>query len=372
MANPSSTNVMKIILRHSLQPNQTRLSFVRSYACSSRATEIDYALSTLIKQSREDSFQDENACARALARCLNLARITCSEESVFPSTTEFSESPVQELLDLDTRAGGKDWDRSVLASDRQHVLNEISKVARNIMLHSSTFINPALLRQYVGMQCLLRKPFHFPEVFDAYAAKPVSTRTGTIDRGQHANPLSAKAAIPFDIAVVALESAIRTKSLSLCLNIISVTVATPAYRRSRFLRRGLLPCCGMALAPGAAYVLGKTFASWQERLDPNTATAMGTIGFLTYFGMTSMLGYITVTTANDQMKRVTWVPGTPLYVRWMREDERYLVDKVAQAWGFQDPLRYGEEDDAQWMDLGKWIRGKGMVLDNVKLLDGME
>ena len=107
-------------------------------------------------------------------------------------------------------------------------------------------------------------------------------------------------------------------------------------------------------------------------LDPEVARNLTFAGVLTYLGATSTLGYIAVTTSNDQMRRVTWIDGTPLHERWIREDERALLDQVALRWGFQEKSRWGEEEGQDWDALREWIGVRGMILDRVSLMEGME
>jgi len=81
---------------------------------------------------------------------------------------------------------------------------------------------------------------------------------------------------------------------------------------------------------------------------------------------------VAVTTANDNMDRVTWAPGIPLRDRYMREEERAAIDKIAGSWGFRENWRRGEEEGEDWDVLREWIGNKGMILDRVELMEGME
>lgn len=107
-------------------------------------------------------------------------------------------------------------------------------------------------------------------------------------------------------------------------------------------------------------------------MDPATATNIAMAGILTYMSAVGMVGYVALTTANDQMVRVTWATGLPLWERWVREEERAAVDKIAQAWGFKSMDRWGEEEGVEWAGLKEWIGMRGMVLDRVELMEGME
>ena len=79
-----------------------------------------------------------------------------------------------------------------------------------------------------------------------------------------------------------------------------------------------------------------------------------------------------VTTANDQMDRITWAKGVPLWERWVREEERAALDRVAGKWGFGDVERRGEEEGGEWEVLREAVGLRGMVLDRSELMEGME
>lgn len=102
------------------------------------------------------------------------------------------------------------------------------------------------------------------------------------------------------------------------------------------------------------------------------STQVAFVGIMAYVGFTSTIGFVAITTANDQMDRITWAVGIPLRERWLREDERALIDKVAGAWGFQEISRRGEEEGTEWQTLREWVGLRGMMLDRVELMEGME
>ena len=107
-------------------------------------------------------------------------------------------------------------------------------------------------------------------------------------------------------------------------------------------------------------------------MDPTQFSQIAFVGILAYLGFTSVIGLVALTTSNDQMKRVTWANGMPLRERWLREDERAAIDRVASAWGLSDNARQGEEEGSEWEELRSWIGRRGMVLDRVELMEGME
>jgi hypothetical protein len=95
-------------------------------------------------------------------------------------------------------------------------------------------------------------------------------------------------------------------------------------------------------------------------------------GLLAYSGFAVSIGLVALGTANDQMVRVTWIPGTPLRERWVREEERAALDTVAMAWGFEEAHKRGFEEGEEWELLREVCGRKGMILDNPILMDGME
>jgi hypothetical protein len=58
--------------------------------------------------------------------------------------------------------------------------------------------------------------------------------------------------------------------------------------------------------------------------------------------------------------------------RWLREEERAMIDKVAGAWGFKEPWRRGDESGEDWAALKEFTGLRGMVLDKTSLMEGME
>lgn len=187
-----------------------------------------------------------------------------------------------------------------------------------------------------------------------------------------ASPDKINAAVPANIADVALAAAITAHDLPLAIEIIRTTFCTPAFRKAKLLRQAIVPVSGLALAPVAAYTLSTVFASHATLLSPAMATNIAFAGIMTYVAAVSTVGYVAITTSNDQMDRVTWAQGVPLWERWVREEERGAVDRLAQAWGFKERDRRGDEEGEEWESLREWVGRRGMVLDAVGLMDGME
>lgn len=255
---------------------------------------------------------------------------------------------------------------------RKLVLSAISDAAYAIVKHPTVFITPAVLKAYVELQSLLSQPQFFPEVFDLYARKPVPKANTAPVQYAAASPDKVSAAVPVNTADSALTAAIKAHDLFLAMEVIDTTYRTPAFKKSKTLRRAFIPMAGLAVAPAAAYTLSQQYSAWQTSMDPQMATGIAFAGIMTYVSAVSMVGYVAVTTANDQMDRVTWAQGVPLWERWIREEERAAIDRVAGAWGFQEREKRGEEEGEEWNMLREMVGMRGMMLDRVELMDGME
>lgn len=253
------------------------------------------------------------------------------------------------------------------------MLNLISLKAEEIVRHPTVFITAAVLKAYVDIQTLLHQPSSFPDVFELYASKPIPKVNG--DGGvsfSQPSPNSLNTAIDPKTANKALTAAITARNLSLSLSIITSSFAKASFARAKILRQGAVPGAGLAIAPLVAYSLSLQFSAWQSMLDPAQATTMAFAGIMTYLGAVGTVGYVAITTSNDQMDRVTWAQGLPLWERWVREEERAALDRVAGAWGFKNRERRGDEEGEDWEALREWVGRRGMVLDRVELMDGME
>lgn len=257
------------------------------------------------------------------------------------------------------------------SSKLYELINKISETAYLVVAHPPVIITPKLLKQYVKVQSKLGKPETLPKVFQLYASKPLPREGSSPLSYTDQNPNNAERAIESEIVEAALDTAIEARNLDAAVGIIENSYGTKAFVRSKLLRHGLLPLGASAAAPLAAYILASNFSGLQQSMDSTTATNVAFVGILAYVGFTASIGLVAVTTANDQMKRVTWAPGMPLRKRWIREEERAALDKVACAWGFQEPSRQGEEEGADWDALREYIGQKGMMLDRTELMEDM-
>lgn len=255
---------------------------------------------------------------------------------------------------------------------RQSASASLSRTVDLILTDHKIFITPEMLQVYVRVQALLGRPERMPEIFYLYANKPVPRlKTHPIEY-INPDPRSVKNAIPTQLADAALECAIAKRNLPLALSIIDTTFRAPAFPRAKLLKKVGPPFAAIACLPVAAAAAGNFVADWQNTLDPSTALWMTVAGVGTYFGVTGTIGYVALTTSNDQMERVTWAPGLGLWKRWMREEERSAFDRIALAWGFKDRRRRGEETGEDWEALREFCGLRDMVLDKTNLMDDME
>lgn len=321
---------------------------------------------------------NEKAVQGALKICEDLARSLAESIETPRPPSNIEKGPTSNLLSLEKEQEQEQNKKLAplrirqLAPNRGETADKISATAHEIITDPRVFITPTLLAIYVYTQFLLGRPKSFPMVFDLYASKPTPQSGTNSVSYRNPNPNRASSAVPLVLAHTALNAAIQAKDLPLCLSIIDTTVCTIAHTRNKVLRKAFLPLSGLALAPAAAYVLASNIAQYQYSMDTQMATNMAFVGIMAYVTFTSIIGIVAITTANDQMDRITWAMGTPLRDRWLREDERALVDRVAGAWGFKDIEMRGEEEGPEWEALREWAGMRGLILDKPELMEGME
>lgn len=252
------------------------------------------------------------------------------------------------------------------------LLNLVSEKAEEIVRHPNVFITPAVLKAYVDLQSLLHQPSSFPDVLGLYASKPIPKESNNAVEYTPASPNAPNTAVDTDTANTALNASIQSHNLPLCLDIIGHTFSTSGYKRAKFIRRALIPSTAFTAMPVLAYTASQQFGLWQTTMDPSYATGVAFAGTMTYLSVVGALGYIVITTTNDQMDRVTWAKGVPLWERWVREEERAALDRVAGNWGFKSLEKRGEEEGVDWEALREEVGLRGMVLDQAELMEGME
>ncbi|KAI0484867.1 hypothetical protein GGR56DRAFT_47541 [Xylariaceae sp. FL0804] len=325
------------------------------------------------------------ADAIAALRACRVVADYVMDDSVQPQVAQMAnelKSTASNLLSLEDSAEKRDKAgslKSSKASDTstfepfRQMVDTISELAYTILSHRTVSITPNLLAHYVVVQNRLGRPETLPMAFQLYATKPTPRQgaAGSISFTSR-NPAKIENAIDARIIEKALGTAIEARNLDAAVGIVENGYKAKAYGRHKLLRRGLLPLGTFAATPAAAWILATKFADFQQAMDGETATKVAFTGIIAYVGFTAMLGMVAVTTANDQMKRVTWAPGTPLRSRWFREDERAALDRIACAWGFQETWRQGEEEGPDWDVLREYLGQQGMLLDRTELMEGMD
>lgn len=250
---------------------------------------------------------------------------------------------------------------------------DVAALAYRILSAPAIFLTPDILEAYVRLHALIRDANPLPAAFTLYTTKPtltISDKTGPVLTPP--NPAKARQAIPTPIADTALHTAIDARDMMAALDLIDTSYAAAAFRRAKIVRR-VVPLAAAALAaPVAIYSAADLLAGLQGEVDRSLAIQYAFAGLLAYSAFAGSIGAMAVLSANDQMVRVTWLPGTPLRERWFREEERRALDTVAQAWGFGDVHRRGFEEGPEWELLREVVERKGMRLDVPELLEGMQ
>ncbi|KAL3420917.1 hypothetical protein PVAG01_07362 [Phlyctema vagabunda] len=279
---------------------------------------------------------------------------------------------VSAILSLDEMKKAKTSVPQKSMQENDALITELSQLVHGVMRHPPIYISTGILSIYVTIHAILGRAETFPEVLDLYANKPVPEEGSSPIRYAKQNPNKVANAIPLPVSAQALQTAIEARQLGAAIDIVEICYTTKAFIRSKFVRKALLPSTAALVAPLAAYSVASQLALHQATMDSDMATNIAFAGILAYMGFTASIGMVALTTANDQMDRVTWAPGMPLRDRWFREDERAAIDKIAGAWGFRESWRRGEEEGEEWDALREWIGRKGMILDRVELMEGMD
>ncbi|KAJ5135322.1 uncharacterized protein N7515_004600 [Penicillium bovifimosum] len=324
---------------------------------------------------QSDTVASNQVVVELLQRCQRVA------ESLISQTRDQNEgiqkgegNAISSLLDLEKQSAASSKGQQPQTSQHPdaRLADAISQIVIEIIKDEKVFISPEALTSCIETLTLLRRAEHFPEIFYLYANKPVPEENSSPVKLLKPNPKSINSAVPADLANMALNVAIEQKNLPLVLAIIDNTFCAPAFHRAKIFKKAGVPLAGLAAAPAACYALASWAATFQNTMDPNVATGIAFAATLAYVGGTSSMGILAITTANDQMERVVWIPGIPLRQRWLREEERAAMDRVAVAWGFKDPYMRGEEVGEEWESLREFIGMRGMILDKTELMAGME
>ncbi|KAF1970248.1 hypothetical protein BU23DRAFT_570845 [Bimuria novae-zelandiae CBS 107.79] len=247
----------------------------------------------------------------------------------------------------------------------------ISQLAMDLLKHPTIFISPQILGAYIRLQRLVGCPRTIPQILHLYANKPVPELGSSPPKFTNPSPKAAKQAIPADLAEEALGAAIEAKDMPLALDIIDVSYCAPAWRRHRIITKLGVPGFLATLTPLAIYIIAQEASVYSGYIDPTLFKTYTFLGVSTYVLCTGTLGFVALTTHNDHHTRVVWQPGTALLDRYLREDERAALDRIACAWGFKEEWRRGDEEGEEWEGLREWVSLRGMVLDKPDLMPGM-
>lgn len=375
-----------------LRPDYDQLSALRSLAVKpiqftrrllSSTPDFEASL-TEIKQRTDvllhsDKAAPEEAVVALLQQCLHIVESFLKAQELHekensnptPNATATKSTAASSLLGLDEKHATTGKSR-IPKKTGPRIVDSVSQISTELLLDEKVFISPEVLELYTKIHVLLKRADYLPQIFSLYANKPIPEANTSPIKFRQQNPNSLKNAISSKIANEALDIALEQKNLSLALAIIDTTFCAPAFTRAKLLKNAAVPLAGLATAPLASYVVATWAANMQNTMDESLATGITFTATLAYIGFTSSVGIIAVATSNDQMERVSWAPGIPLRHRWLREEERGALDRVAMAWGFKDPYRRGEEEGEEWESLREFIGMRGMVLDRTELMEGMQ
>ena len=330
------------------------------------------------KIGRSNTIPENLEVLELLEECHSFAQVVVfgrTEDSAVVEI-ETEESPTSSLLDLEESSSEGTIEASspsnLTKAFRDKASGSLSECVFNLLRDPKVFLTPKMLQLYVRIQALLGKPEYLPEIFHLYATKPIPLPRSSPIAYRDPSPRSSKNAIPMELSDAALDAAIVKKDLPLALSVIETTVGAPAFRTNKFLRRASAPAVALGVLPFCAYTAATAMANWQNTYDVDIAAYMLMAGMTAYVGTLATIGFVAVTTSNDQMERVVWQPGLRLRDRWLREEERLYFDRVAQAWGFKEKWRRGEEQGDDWEALREFCGRRQMVLDKTNLMEGME
>ncbi|KAI6785628.1 uncharacterized protein J7T54_005962 [Emericellopsis cladophorae] len=324
---------------------------------------VDKALHDFISLV-ETQGPEKSAAAKALQTCLRAAT------SIHPHLKRVrSQQPASRLaaLAMERRGTAPATDTELMNANLR-----ISIAAHAIVAHPNVEMTQNLLELYVHTQAHLGRPETLPAVLELYAHKdkPV-LKDGKVTYVPQ-NPNRADKAVEKGVADIALQTAIDAKHLDAALGITEAAFCVKAFKRQKLIKQGAGPFMTLVSLPFGILGLGTAYAHyWQNTMDVMTATAIGVSAISGYFFVVGGLGIIAKLSAKDQMRRVTWLPGTPLRYRWIREEEREALDKISCAWGFKETWRHGEETGPEWEGLREHMGYRQMILDRVEFMEGM-
>ncbi|KKA26757.1 hypothetical protein TD95_000868 [Thielaviopsis punctulata] len=314
--------------------------------------------------ARED-IPDEAAVSAALKACLTVAK------SLTQQAVEIKKQESKSLLDVDEKPRPNKSRPSSTALLFKKTVDRVSEAAFKILKAPNVTITTPLIQQYIKIQGELAQADTIPEILYLYGTKPYPVKSGSGIRYKKRFSSLPYTAIDEETAASALKVAISTKNLDAAINIVDVCYCTRAFYLRKISNSATLPLIFASVVPATAYGLAQAFAKYNSTIDPATATSLAFVGIMGYIGFTGTMGVVARMSMMDHMKRVTWFPGTPFRQRWLREEERAAMDKIAMAWGFQETWKHGEETGVEWENLKEYLGHKQMLLDRVEFMEGM-
>ncbi len=342
-------------------------------------TELKALKQAVTRLTSLDTAADSSEVLSLLLDCYKLAN--CLVFGVSKGANEVTTKPGEDLSQAILRDLAEDNskqdsvfvpDKELSAPFRDNAARTIAELIYTLLRDPKVYVSDEALSLYVRIQCLLGKPEYLPEIFHLHAHKKIPNgKTKPITYSEPWSKLP-KYAIPPTLADAALEAAIIKKNLPLAIAIIDTTVASPANRVARIMGRATVPALFVGATPLLAYAGANWVAHWQNTMDVEMSKYTAIAGALAYIGTLTTIGFVAITTSNDQMERVVWRPGTKLSDRWLREPERAMFDRLALAWGFQEKYRWGEEQGHDWLQLKDECGMRDMILDKTDLMEGMQ
>ncbi|KAF2657557.1 hypothetical protein K491DRAFT_654690 [Lophiostoma macrostomum CBS 122681] len=295
-----------------------------------------------------------------------------------PSRVKLHQSSASAILMLNDRPATEKNTRNASTNARQEdtvsslpSADQLSELALELVRHEKVFISPAFLSAYIDLQILLKRPRQIPEALHLYANKSIPILNSSPPKFKKRSPKSYKNAVPEAVATKALDAAIAAKDISLALRVIDETYTAPAWIRRKILTKVGIPGSAVLATPLGLYMIAQELSVYSGYLDPMFYKWYAFAGMMTYVFGTGTLGFVALTTYNHHFDRVVWQLGTPLFERWLREDERAALDRIAGAWGFKETWKRGDETGPEWEGLKKLCLLRAMILDKTDLMPGM-
>ncbi|KAI7767959.1 hypothetical protein LZL87_001833 [Fusarium oxysporum] len=329
-------------------------------------------LANIVESTKEkflatDGIPAKQLTTAALETCLKAAQALQPQIHRAEAQSRTSTSKLMELGAERTGQRPNSMDPQLADS-----VKKISYSAYAIISQPNVEITPAFLELYVAIQASLGRPESLPAVFEMFATKTKPVVKNGVVQYVASNPNAAVKAIEKGVADMALQTAIDAKNLDSALGVVEASFSLPAFKRQKLIKHSTTPALALGSLPFGIFGLASAYAAyWQNTMDISTATGLGVAGISGYFLVVGSMGMIAKLSNKDQMKRVTWAPGTPLRLRWLREEERAAMDKIACAWGFKEPWRHGEESGPEWEGLKEYMGYRQMILDRVEFMEGM-